>query len=129
MVVLLWIVLCVFVSFPDLFIGAHAKKQGEDLADNDGEEDEGILFGDEVSSMFLNLFGVFFTPPPPSIWMKPFGIYLYFPHYHDPKHQHSESECEWMGFGFLWVCPQKNFLNQEITDTTQKEVYLYRKAI
>lgn len=56
--------LCVFVSFPDLFIGAHAKKQGEDLADNDGEEDEGILFGDEVSSMFLNLFGVFFTPPP-----------------------------------------------------------------
>lgn len=107
MVVLLWIVLCVFVSFPDLFIGAHAKKQGEDLADNDGEEDEGILFGDEVSSMFLNLFGVFFTPPPPppplslhSIWMKPFGIYLYFPHYHDPKHQHSESECEWMGF---WV--------------------------
>lgn len=64
MVVLLWIVLCVFVSFPDLFIGAHAKKQGEDLADNDGEEDEGILFGDEVSSMFLNLFGVFFTPPP-----------------------------------------------------------------
>lgn len=63
MVVLVWIVLCLFVSFPDLFIGAHAKKQGEDLSDNDGDEDEGILFGDEDGSMSLNLFGIFFPVP------------------------------------------------------------------
>lgn len=59
--------LCVY--FPDLFIGAHAKKQGEDLADNDGDEDEGILFGDEGGSMSLNLFGILFFLPR-AIWMK-----------------------------------------------------------
>ena len=44
---------------PASFIGAHAKKQGEDLADNDGDEDEGILFGDEGSCMSLSLFYLF----------------------------------------------------------------------
>jgi hypothetical protein len=34
------------VSLPALLIGAHAKKQPEDLTDNDGDEDEGIFLGD-----------------------------------------------------------------------------------
>lgn len=76
MVVLLWIVLCLFVSFPDLFIGAHAKKQGEDLADNDGDEDEGILFGDEGGSMFMNKFGFF--PPVQFKWNLWYILLFYF---------------------------------------------------
>lgn len=75
MVVLLWILLCLFVSFPDLFIGAPAKKLGEDLADNDGDEDEGILFGDEGGSMFMNKFGSF---SPVQFKRNAFGIYYYF---------------------------------------------------
>lgn len=106
MVVLLWIVLCVFVSFPDLFIGAHAKKQGEDLADNDGEEDEGILFGDEVSSMFLNLFGVFFTPPPspsplpPQYLNETFWYLFVFSSLSWPK---ASTQWEWMWMNGVWV--------------------------
>lgn len=50
--------LCVFSRL--FFIGTHTKKQGEDLADNDGDEDEGILFGDEGGSMSLNSFAILF---------------------------------------------------------------------
>ena len=31
-----------FCVLPSLPLGAHAKKQAEDLSDNDGDEDEGI---------------------------------------------------------------------------------------
>lgn len=79
--------LCLFVSFPNLFIGAHAKKQGEDLADNDGDEDEGILFGDEGGGMCFKLGRVFFPN-------ETFGTSLYSPHSSDPEHHHDESECE-----------------------------------
>lgn len=36
---------CFFVCFSSLVLmsGAHVKKQGEDLSDNDGDEDEGIV--------------------------------------------------------------------------------------
>lgn len=69
MVVLLWIVLCLFVSSPDLFIGAHAKKQGEDLADNDGDEDEGILFRWWRVVACLEIIFILFCLI--TIWMKP----------------------------------------------------------
>lgn len=48
--------LCIF---PTLLTGTHSKKQGEDLSDNDGDEDEGILFGDERQLHVLDLFIVF----------------------------------------------------------------------
>lgn len=37
--------LCVSACFNS--IGANAKKQGEDLSDNDGDEDEGICRGEQ----------------------------------------------------------------------------------
>lgn len=82
--------LCLFVSFPDLFIGAHAKKQGEDLSDNDGDEDEGILYGDEGGSMSLNLFFVvlflcLFLFLSENYLNQTFGRYLCFLHSHHPK--------------------------------------------
>lgn len=39
--------LCLFMSLPASITGAHAKKQGEDLSDNDGDEDEGIFHGEQ----------------------------------------------------------------------------------
>ncbi len=36
--------------------GAHAKKQGEDLSDNDGDEDEGIFHGEQDGAWVLFLF-------------------------------------------------------------------------
>lgn len=45
--------LCIF---PALLTGTHSKKQGEDLSDNDGDEDEGILFGDKRQVHVLDLF-------------------------------------------------------------------------
>lgn len=41
---------------PALLTGTHSKKQGEDLSDNDGDEDEGILFGDKRQLHVLDLF-------------------------------------------------------------------------
>lgn len=35
------------MSLPASKTGAHAKKQGEDLSDNDGDEDEGIFHGEQ----------------------------------------------------------------------------------
>lgn len=35
------------MSLPASITGAHAKKQGEDLSDNDGDEDEGIFHGEQ----------------------------------------------------------------------------------
>lgn len=32
---------------PASITGVHAKKQGEDLSDNDGDEDEGIFHGEQ----------------------------------------------------------------------------------
>lgn len=32
---------------PTSITGVHAKKQGEDLSDNDGDEDEGIFHGEK----------------------------------------------------------------------------------
>lgn len=36
-----------YVSLPPSTTGAHAKKQGEDLSENDGDEDEGIFHGEQ----------------------------------------------------------------------------------
>lgn len=36
-----------YVSLPASTTGAHAKKQGEDLSENDGDEDEGIFHGEQ----------------------------------------------------------------------------------
>lgn len=47
------VLLCIF---PALLTGTHSKKQGEDLSDNDGDEDEGILFGDKRQVHVLDLF-------------------------------------------------------------------------
>lgn len=35
------------MSLPASITGVHAKKQGEDLSDNDGDEDEGIFHGEQ----------------------------------------------------------------------------------
>lgn len=35
------------MSLPASITGAHAKKQGEDLSDNDGDEDEGIFHAEQ----------------------------------------------------------------------------------
>lgn len=47
------VLLCIF---PALLTGTHSKKQGEDLSDNDGDEDEGILFGDKGQLHVLDFF-------------------------------------------------------------------------
>lgn len=41
------------MSLPASTTGAHAKKQGEDLSDNDGDEDEGIFLGEQRWCMSL----------------------------------------------------------------------------
>lgn len=43
------------MSLPASITGAHAKKQGEDLSDNDGDEDEGIFHGEQRWCMTLAL--------------------------------------------------------------------------
>lgn len=112
MVVLFWILLCLFVSFPASFVGAHAKKQGEDLADNDGDEDEGIIFGDEGSCMSLSninelmyLFILFST-----FWMQPLSFLQYpmpWPRESSEWMWMNECECEcvsdtkWILYWFL----------------------------
>lgn len=44
-------------------IGSHAKKQNEDLSDNDGDEDEGIFHGEQrrcmISSEVVTVFKSF----------------------------------------------------------------------
>lgn len=35
------------MSLPASITGAHAKKHGEDLSENDGDEDEGIFHGEQ----------------------------------------------------------------------------------
>lgn len=51
------------MSLPASIIGAHAKKQGEDLSDNDGDEDEGIFHGEQrwcmISSKNVSVFWSF----------------------------------------------------------------------
>lgn len=54
--------LCIF---PALLTGTHSKKQGEDLSDNDGDEDEGIRFGDERQLHVLDFFSLYFECSPP----------------------------------------------------------------
>lgn len=48
------------MSLPASITGVHAKKQGEDLSDNDGDEDEGIFHGEQKWCM--SLFTYFFMP-------------------------------------------------------------------
>lgn len=50
------------MSLPASITGAHAKKQGEDLSDNDGDEDEGIFHGEQrwCMSFFCFCFCFFF---------------------------------------------------------------------
>lgn len=43
------------MSLPASITGVHAKKQGEDLSDNDGDEDEGIFHGEQRWCMILFL--------------------------------------------------------------------------
>lgn len=57
------------MSLPASTTGAHAKKQGEDLSDNDGDEDEGIFHGEQKMvhelhflKMSLLIIYVFFFP-------------------------------------------------------------------
>ena len=40
------------MSLPASITGVRAKKQGEDLADNDGDEDEGISHGEQDGAWF-----------------------------------------------------------------------------
>lgn len=47
------------MSLPASTTGAHAKKQGEDLSDNDGDEDEGIFHGEQRWCMSFFLFYFF----------------------------------------------------------------------
>lgn len=47
------------MSLPASITGAHAKKQGEDLSDNDGDEDEGIFHGEEMVHEFFCPFNKF----------------------------------------------------------------------
>lgn len=47
------------MSLPASTTGAHAKKQGEDLSDNDGDEDEGIFHGEQRWCM-TSFFSFFF---------------------------------------------------------------------
>lgn len=53
--------LCLFMSLPASITGAHAKKQGEDLSDNDGDEDEGIFYGEQRWCMSFSFFSFFFS--------------------------------------------------------------------
>lgn len=39
--------LCLSMSLPAPTTGVHAKKQGEDFSDNDGDEDEGISHSEQ----------------------------------------------------------------------------------
>lgn len=48
------------MSLPASTTGAHAKKQGEDLSDNDGDEDEGIFLGEQRWCMSLFFLFVWF---------------------------------------------------------------------
>lgn len=53
-----------YVSLPASTTGAHAKKQGEDLSENDGDEDEGIFHGEQRRCMisFENKISLFYNP-------------------------------------------------------------------
>lgn len=44
------------MSLPASITGAHAKKQGEDLSDNDGDEDEGTFSGEQRWCMIYLFF-------------------------------------------------------------------------
>lgn len=59
------------MSLPASITGAHAKKHGEDLSENDGDEDEGIFHGEQrwcmivlkkEMSLFYNSFFFSFFP-------------------------------------------------------------------
>ena len=50
------------MSLPASITGAHAKKQGEDLSDNDGDEDEGIsMVNKDGAWVVFFLFVCFFS--------------------------------------------------------------------
>ena len=52
------------MSLPASITGAHAKKQGEDLSDNDGDEDEGTFHGEQrwcmIFCLKMSLFSDYF---------------------------------------------------------------------
>lgn len=63
------------MSLPASITGTHAKKQGEDLSDNDGDEDEGISMVNKDGAwvVFFFLFSFFLNM---SMFSKHLWVFL-----------------------------------------------------